>query len=102
MFAGSTRYLDKDLRTIFGKPVQGKFATQFCGGGLPEQCTKTLWAAMHAAGEELQAAQGPDPAKWRADATAERIRFAPGILPNTMRWSNRPTFQQVLSFDGHR
>ncbi|HEY3182465.1 MAG TPA: penicillin acylase family protein [Gaiellaceae bacterium] len=101
MFAGSTRYVDKDLRTIFGKPVQGKFSTQFCGGGAPAQCTAVLSAAIHAAGDELQAVQGPDPATWRADATAERIHFAPGILPNTMRWANRPTFQQVLSFDGH-
>jgi acyl-homoserine lactone acylase PvdQ len=102
MFAGSTRYVDKDLRTVFGKPVEGRFATQFCGGGVAAECTKALTAAIHAAGDELAAAQGPDPEKWRSDATKERIRFAPGILQNTMRWSNRPTFQQVLSFSGHR
>ena len=33
-------------------------------------------------------------------ATRERIRFAPGLLPNTMRMSNRPTFQQVVEFAG--
>ena len=26
----------------------------------------------------------------------------PGFLPYTMRWTNRPTFQQVISYDGHR
>ena len=37
------------------------------------------------------------------DATAERIRFAPGVLPTTIRYTNRPSgIQQVLSFDGHR
>ena len=49
------------------------------------------------------AAQGPDPDAWRADATAERIKFAPGLLPFTMRYTNRPTgIQQVIDFTGHR
>ena len=65
-------------------------------------CAQGLWAALDAAGNELQAAQGADPTQWHSDATAERIRFAPGLLPNTMRWTNRPTYQQVLSFSGHR
>ena len=34
--------------------------------------------------------------------TAERIRFASGVLPDTMRWTNRPTFQQLMSFSSHR
>ena len=49
------------------------------------------------AGAQLAAAQGPDPAAWRAEATAERIRFTSRILPN-----RRPTFQQVVTFSGHR
>jgi acyl-homoserine lactone acylase PvdQ len=60
----------------------------------------TLWAALDAAGEQLAAQQGPDPAQWRADATKERLTF--GFLPLTARWTNRPTFQQVISFDSHR
>jgi acyl-homoserine lactone acylase PvdQ len=102
MFAGTTRYVDKDVRTLLGKPVRGAFATRFCGGGDLAACRASIWAAIDAAGAELAAAQGPDPAAWRSDATRERIRFAPGLLPDTMRWANRPTFQQVLSFDGHR
>jgi hypothetical protein len=31
-----------------------------------------------------------------------RIKFRPGLLTETMRWSNRPTFQQVGQFSGHR
>ena len=47
------------------------------------------------------AAQGTDdPSLWRGDATAERIKFAPGLLPTTMRYTNRPSgIQQVISFD---
>jgi acyl-homoserine lactone acylase PvdQ len=73
---------------------------QTCGDADP--CSRGLWAAVDAAGNELQAAQGPDPSGWRADATAERIQFSPGILTTTMRWTNRPTYQQLLSFGGHR
>ena len=58
--------------------------------------------AIDAAAAELETTQGPAPSSWRADATAERIRFTSGVLPDTMRWSNRPTFQQLMSFSGHR
>jgi len=87
-------YVVKDLR--------GQFANSYCGAGDATACSKGLWAALEAAGNELAAAQGADPAAWRSDATAERIHFAPGILTTTMRWTNRPTYQQILSFDGHR
>jgi acyl-homoserine lactone acylase PvdQ len=59
-----------------------------------------LWAALDAAGRELAAQQGPDPTAWRANATGERLSF--GFLPLTARWTNRPTFQQVITFTGHR
>jgi hypothetical protein len=99
-------YVDKDLRSVLadskGQPApRGAFRTRFCGAGDLAACRASLWAAIDAAGTELAAAQGPDPEAWRADATAERIRFA-GFMPNTMRWSNRPTFQQVMTFDRHR
>ena len=61
-------------------------------------CAASLWAALDEAAAELEAAQGTDATAWRADATAERIRFAPGILPRTMRGSNKPTFQQAITF----
>jgi hypothetical protein len=95
-------YVEKDLSTILGTKVGGPFANRYCGGGDPAACARSLWAALDAAGNELGATQGSDPTAWRADATAERIRFAPGFLPVTMRWTNRPTYQQILSFDGHR
>jgi acyl-homoserine lactone acylase PvdQ len=59
-----------------------------------------LRAALDAAGRQLAAEQGPDPAQWREDATKERLSF--GFLPLTARWTNRPTFQQVITFTGHR
>ncbi|MEP6978624.1 MAG: penicillin acylase family protein [Thermoleophilia bacterium] len=94
--------IDKDLRTLLGKPVRGAFANRYCGLGDLAACRFALWVALESAGAELAAEQGPDPAAWRADANAERIRFTSGILPDTMRWTNRPTFQQIFSFRTHR
>lgn len=95
-------YVDKDLRSLLGRPVNGPYRTRFCGAGDLVACRAALWGALDGAARELEAAQGADPARWRADATAERIRFAGGLLPRTMRFTNRPTFQQVMTFDGHR
>lgn len=93
-------WVEKDLRTLLGRPVRGRYATRFCGGGDLAQCRASLWAAFETAGAELAAAQGPNPDSWRADATRERINYSP--LPRTMRFANRPTFQQVMVFKGHR
>jgi acyl-homoserine lactone acylase PvdQ len=95
-------YVDKDLRSLVGREVRGPYSRRYCGAGVLATCRESLWAALDAAAAELEAAQGPAPSAWRADATAERIRFVSGILPDTMRWSNRPTFQQVMSFSAHR
>jgi acyl-homoserine lactone acylase PvdQ len=95
-------YIDKDLRTLLGRNVRGRYANRYCGRGNRAACAASLWASLDAAGAELASEQGADPAAWRADANDERIRFQPGLIPNTMRWSNRPTFQQVNVFDGHR
>jgi acyl-homoserine lactone acylase PvdQ len=96
-------YIDKDLRTLLGQNVKGKFHFHFCGNGNAAACATTLWSALDTAGNTLQATQGTNPAAWRADANAERISFAPGLLTTTIRYTNRPSgIQQVLSFDGHR
>ena len=37
----------------------------------------------------------------RSCTAPERVRFVPYIFNgSTMRWQNRPTYQQVLSFGG--
>jgi hypothetical protein len=57
--------------------------------------------SLDRAGRELAAAQGPNPSRWRASATRERITFVPGLLPYTMRYTNRPSgIQQIVSFSG--
>ena len=94
--------MDKDLRTLLGEPVKGKFKLRYCGGGSLKLCRTQLWRAIDQAGTTLASQQGSDPTAWRSDAVRERIHFTPGLLPFTMRYTNRPTgIQQVLSFGGH-
>jgi acyl-homoserine lactone acylase PvdQ len=102
--SGWFSYLSKDLRTLLGEPVRGRYANRYCGNGDPNVCRAALWAALEATGVDLEAAQGSDPGAWRADANAERIAFLPGgLLPYTLRYTNRPTgIQQIIEFSGHR
>jgi acyl-homoserine lactone acylase PvdQ len=96
---GWYHYVDKDLRTLLGQAVEGPFATRFCGAGDLANCRASLWAALDSAGDELAATQGPDPRTWRWNATTERVNFGP-FLPLTIRWTNRGTYNQVITFDG--
>src|SRR5215210_1188799 len=101
---GGINYIDKDLRQLLGTQFKRPFRTRFCGRGDLGACRTAVWSALDAAGQELEAKQGSaSPDAWRSDARAERIRFAPGLLTTTMRYTNRPSgIQQVISFKGHR
>ena len=89
-------YVDKDLRTVLNQPVNGKFQLRYCGKGSLEACRASLWAAVDQVAGSLAAAQGTDPTTWRT--ASRRTGFTPGLIPDTMRTTNRPTFQQVLEF----
>jgi len=99
--AGWYSYIDKTVRMVLGKPVQSPYGALTCGKGDVPSCVAALWSSLDDAGNTLAAAQGSDPSAWRSDATQERIYFA-GFISDTMRWANRPTFQQVISFRSHR
>jgi hypothetical protein len=88
-------YVDKDLRTLLGRQVRGRFNMRYCGGGSLDACRTALWAAVAQAADRLAFWFGnPDPTTWRG--TARRQRFAPGLISATMRFTNRPVYQQVL------
>jgi acyl-homoserine lactone acylase PvdQ len=90
-------YVDKDLRTLLDPSnVNGKFNLRYCGNGSLDACRASLWDAFDQALAPLATAQGPNPATWRGPAS--RASFAPGLIPDTFRATNRPTFQQVLEF----
>ena len=99
---GWFHWMDKDLRSVLGERVRGPFAVRYCGAGKLTRCAKLLWTALDAAGNQLAGQQGPNPADWHQSASAEEIKFVPGLLSYTMRYTNRPSgIQQVLSFFGH-
>ena len=79
MFAGTTRYVDKDLRTLLGKPVRGPFATRFCGGGDLPACRASIWAGDR--GRRRRARRGPWPGSRRValgrHARAHPLRAGP-------------------------
>jgi hypothetical protein len=103
-YDGWYQYFDRDIRHLLGLPVASPFHNSYCGGGDLARCQQSIWTALQRAGAAPTAAQGtPDPAAWRANALEERIHFAPGFLPTTMRYTNRPSgIQQVISFNEHR
>jgi acyl-homoserine lactone acylase PvdQ len=95
-------YVDKDLRSLLGEPVRGPYSRRYCGNGDLAACRASLWAAIQSSADALAGSQGTNPSAWRSDAIAERITFSPGVLTDTMRWANRPTFHQLMEFGGHR
>jgi acyl-homoserine lactone acylase PvdQ len=95
-------YVDKDLRRALGKKVRSPYSRTYCGRGSLGACRQALLDSLTRTGDELQTAQGADPTAWRSPAGPERIPFQPGLLGRTMRWTNRPTFQQLMEFSSHR
>jgi hypothetical protein len=96
--AAGQSYVDKDLRTLLGDPVNGRFNLSYCGNGSLDACRASLWAVVEQVAGELAAEQGPEPSSWTG--TAARTGFTPGLIPDTIRTTNRPTFQQVLELAG--
>ena len=89
-------FIDKDLRTLLGKEVDGKFNLSYCGNGSLDDCRTSLWQVVDEIAQELAAERGDDPGTWLRQGA--RSGFVPGLIPETFRSTNRPTFQQVLQF----
>jgi hypothetical protein len=88
-------YLEKDLRRLNGAKLARPYNERYCANGNAVKCATAVWAA-------LESIPG-DPDALRGNATQERIVFRPGLLPTTIRYTNRPSgIQQVISFDRHR
>ena len=83
-------YVDKDLRTLLNRRVQGKFNLRYCGLGSLDACRTSLWAVVDQVASGLAATQGPNPTVWRS--AARRTGFTPGLIADTFRVTNRPTF----------
>lgn len=88
--------IDKDLRTLLSDPVEGEFNLRYCGDGNLETCRDSLWAVVDDVATAVAAELGSEPTQWRSEAG--RTGFVPGLVPYTIRPTNRPTFQQVIEF----
>ena len=99
-FSGAAvTHLDKVLGQLNGQQYAVPYRTQFCGAA--EACRAAIWTAFEEAGAALEATQGTDADAWRAPAG--RIRFVPGVLQRTIRFTNRPSAITLLAtFTGHR
>ena len=97
-------YLDKDLRTLLGEPVQGAYSRHYCGATLAA-CRTALRTSLHRAVAAALSTQGVSSV---ADLTYDKTRddivaVAGGVVGvRPIDWQNRPTFQQVVQFSGHR
>ena len=65
MYGGWHQYMGKDLRTLLGERVRGRFNVRYCGRGNLERCAADLWAAIERGARAAAASQGTsDPARW--------------------------------------
>ena len=96
-------FAQKDLRTLLGRRVRGRWSRTYCGRGSVRRCRRAL-------ARSLTAALACDPAELYADpicadegrdgeqACFDTIWHRPlgGITQPLIPWQNRPTFQQVV------
>ncbi|MFD8780697.1 penicillin acylase family protein [Kitasatospora sp. NPDC059599] len=99
-------YLDKDLRSVLGDQVRGPLARPFCGGGDLTACRGVLLDTLKRAAAQTAAQVYPGDAdcpagdQWCADTIIQRPLG--GVTDIKTTWQNRPTYQQVVQFPGHR
>lgn len=88
--------LDKDLRTRLGEGgVEGRLHLDYCSAGDLARCQAALWAVIDGVAAELGTDfASDDPATRLADD--RRMTFIPGLIPETLRYTDRPTFQQLV------
>jgi hypothetical protein len=102
-------YASKDLRTVLGQRVRGRYSMVYCGSRAKCRAAlrKSLAAALRAddpqklyGGDAVCKAAGRDGDQKCFDAV--RMRPLGAITQPLIDWVNRPTFQQVVEIQGHR
>ncbi len=98
-------YVDKELRSVLGRRIQDPYRLTYCGDGRLQACRTDLVASFRDAVARALAAQDvASVEELTYDKTQDQIRAvtggAVGVRP--IDWQNRPTFQQVVAFEGDR
>lgn len=94
-----------ELQRADGSQQRPSGLPTYCGDGTAAGCSAVVSALLADAVAAARKAQSfltqPFPSLWRSSQLFERIRFLPIITnPFSMRWQNRPTFQQLTAFSG--
>jgi acyl-homoserine lactone acylase PvdQ len=101
-------YAAKDLRTVLGQRVRGKYSRRYCGGGRLSRCRAVLAASLrdalaHSAPDEVygddqkcvaESGGNGDALQYCYDTVVHRPLGA--IQQPRIHWINRPTFQQAV------
>jgi acyl-homoserine lactone acylase PvdQ len=102
--AGWYGYAQKDLRTVLGQKVRGKYSRVYCGGGSLARCRAVLRASLKAALAVPASALYSGDTVCRQDGRDgdqdcyDSIYFRPlgAITQPLLPWQNRPTYQQAV------
>ncbi len=75
-------YMHKDLRTILGEPVKGKFAVRYCGGGnLKLSAEALMWARDQQGGQRARRKAGLEPVRVARERDRRADLVRPGPAP---------------------
>jgi acyl-homoserine lactone acylase PvdQ len=97
-------YVLKDLDVIRGTDP-GAWSEAYCGGGDLATCQADLRASLRAAVDRVLAEQGVSSvSQLTYDKHTDDIRSTTAglVAVRPIDWQNRPTFQQVVNYQGHR
>ncbi len=95
-------YVQKDLRTLLGEKVKGRYSRIYCGKGKLKRCRADLLDSLEAAiavpASEVYADADDNCSFGDAQMCFDAVEYTAtgGIGQPPMPWINRPTFQQVV------
>jgi acyl-homoserine lactone acylase PvdQ len=98
-------YVVEELAGLTGRDAPAGWSRNYCGGGSLDRCRSDLQASLGRAVDGVLAAQGVSSVdQLTYDKHTDDIRHvAAGVVGvRPIDWQNRPTFQQVVEFSGHR
>ena len=96
-------YVRKDLRSVLGRKVKGRYVREYCGNGKRARCRAVLRASLRRAlAVPASALYGKDKVcddagKSGSQTCFDAVRFRPvgGATQPLIPWINRPTYQQA-------
>jgi hypothetical protein len=104
-------YASKDLRTLLGMKVKGRYSQVYCGRGSLRRCRAALAGSLKLAlaHDSAQQLYSKDDVCNKAGRSGDQkcfdsvvMRPLGAVAQPLIDWINRPTFQQAVEIQGHR